>query len=348
MLVVTRRYAELTKADALIHRAVVVAVHGLGAALTGHTPEELIGKNHWELFPESLGTGFEKALRSAAQEQRIAKATDYYAPLEKWFRVTAYPAQHGVSALFQDVIEEMEMQDRMRVADRLSTAGRMAAVITHEINNPLAALGNLLFLAKTNEDSETHGKLMQEAERQLYRAAQIAEQTLTFHRPPSERTVVDICAVINEAAALLKVRLEDARVSLQVNATGDRQTIVSSGELVQVVANLLSNAVDVSPGRGDVWVEVSHADEKVIIEVRDSGAGVPLHLLAKIFQPFLRPRRTLARVSVCGLRAISSRSTAARFRRETMRAEAPFSEWNCQQRLQGKWRSRRTWRSRQA
>ena len=262
-----------------------------GAEMTGHKPEQLIGKSQWEVFPSTVGTELEKTLRAARTEQRVARTTYYYTPLEKWFRSTAYPSAKGVSVLFQDVTDEVEMQDRLRMADRLSTAGRMAAAISHEINNPLEALANLLYLARTIRDWDQHDRLIQEAERQLDRAAQTAKQVLTFHRLPTERTLVDLSRVVQDAAELINTRLRDADVQLKVRASGQTQVVASPGELVQVVANLLSNAIDVSPRGGSIWVDVHHDHANLVLEVRDSGSGVPPQLITKIFQPFFTTKK---------------------------------------------------------
>jgi PAS domain S-box-containing protein len=257
-----------------------------GAAMTGNTPEALIGRNHWEAFPATVGTNFEKTIKAAAEEKKVTNITEFYPPLNKWFEVTAYPAQSGVSVLFQDVTEAVTAQERLRVADRLATAGRLAASVSHEINNPLEAIGNLLFLAKSTDSLEKTREYVSEAERQLYRVAHIAKQTLRFYKSTTERGEVLVSSAIRDAVGMFSTRLETRNVKLRQKIEEEVTVPVSHGELVQVIANVVSNAIDVAPPGSEILLEIARQQDAVIISVTDEGTGIPPEFQTKIFDPF--------------------------------------------------------------
>jgi PAS domain S-box-containing protein len=262
-----------------------------GAALTGNTPDELIGRNHWKAFPESVGTRFEAAMRTAAAEKKVARATDFYPPLKKWFELTAYPNQHGVSVLFQDVTDRVTAEQRLRIADRLATAGRLAATVSHEINNPLAAVGNLLYLSRTAESLETARQYASEAERQLYRASHIAKQTLTFYRGSSERGNALLSAAVHDALALFSSKIEGRGITLREHVEADGVVQVSEGELVQVVANLISNALDAAPLNSEISVSSTRIGSSLVLRVTDQGSGIPADAHHNIFEPFFTTKQ---------------------------------------------------------
>jgi PAS domain S-box-containing protein len=264
-----------------------------GAKINGHKIEELIGKNHWEIFPEALGTKFESAMRMASENRIPATVTDFYPPFEKWIQISAYPAPDGISVLFQDVTQNVEAQERMRVADRLATAGRLAAAVSHEINNPLEAVSNLIYLAKDTTSEREVIELLAEAERQLFRVAHIAKQTLTFYKHSEEVAEVPVSSAIEDAVKLFKSRMESRGVRLAADMRETPTVRISPGELVQVVANLLGNALDVAPSGSEVRIRVLKTDGMAVIEVADVGPGIPAHLKERIFEPFFTTKKDI-------------------------------------------------------
>jgi PAS domain S-box-containing protein len=194
-----------------------------------------------------------------------------------------------------DIHDQKLAEDALRKSEKLATAGRLAASIAHEINNPLAAVTYSLYLAMQDESlaASTKGYL-ETAERELRRVAHITTQTLRFHKQSISPTRVDVCDIVDSVLALFGQRL--ANKNIQVKAECDRGSfaICLADEIRQVIANLVSNALDATPEKGTLRLRVrrtlSWTPERVSgvrIVVADTGHGIPPEILNRIFEPFL-------------------------------------------------------------
>jgi PAS domain S-box-containing protein len=199
-----------------------------------------------------------------------------------------------------DIHDQKLAEEAVRRTEKLAAAGRLAATIAHEINNPLAAVMNALYLAMLDETlSPTTREYLRIAEQELTRAAHVTTQTLQFHRHTTMPAMADLAEVMDSAIALFATRFRSAQIELTCEY--DTQTLLHccGDELRQVFANLLSNALDAMRQGGRVRVRVcdAHAwDEarrpglKVVIA--DTGSGIPKHVMARVYEPFLSTKET--------------------------------------------------------
>ncbi|HEX7962717.1 MAG TPA: HAMP domain-containing sensor histidine kinase [Terriglobales bacterium] len=176
----------------------------------------------------------------------------------------------------------------LRENEKLSAAGRFAATIAHEINNPLEAVTNIVYVvsnqAGINENSRT---LLTVADEELKRIAHISRQTLGFYKESSSPEIFSPSSLVEEVVFLLKNRVQSKQLDIDRQALAPVEVYAVKGEVRQIISNLLSNAIDASPVGGVIIVSSALGENEVVeISVKDFGPGIPAALLSRIFQPF--------------------------------------------------------------
>lgn len=201
----------------------------------------------------------------------------------------------GASAIARDLSTEKQSEEAIRRSEKLATAGRLAASIAHEINNPLEAVVNLLYLAR--HDAGHAGEYLTQAEQEVGRVAQLAQQTLGFVRDAKAPGVMDPAAIMDEILQLYSRKLEGRKIRVVRRYRGNCQVGGYSGELRQLLANLLVNAVDAMTNGGCLQVRTAAAHngsdgrEGVRITVADNGSGISPENLRQIFEPFFTTKK---------------------------------------------------------
>lgn len=200
------------------------------------------------------------------------------------------------SRLFRQVQQQLEERARTEAAlvktERLATAGRLAATIAHEINNPLEAVTNLIYLARSAPGGEAR-RYLQMVEEELSRIAHITKMTLGFYRDSGAPTPVDLAELVREVLALYEAKLHAKKIRVHTELEYPQQVFGSKGELRQVIANLVANAIDVLPPGGALTVSAADSDGSAQLRVSDNGHGIPAENLARIFEPFFTTKAEL-------------------------------------------------------
>ena len=178
-------------------------------------------------------------------------------------------------------------------SEKLASAGRMAAVLAHEINNPLEAVMNLLFLAQsTGEIPLVIRRYLESADGELKRIAHITRQTLGFYRESSASTTFPVVNLLNSVIDLLQAKMESTHVIVEKQCDDLLQITANFGELRQVISNLLLNSLDALGKGGRVTLRASKSlnpmdgSPRIRITVADNGQGISSAALPRIFEPF--------------------------------------------------------------
>ena len=196
----------------------------------------------------------------------------------------------------RDQIRQAEIaQEALRRSEKLAVTGRLAASIAHEINNPLEAVTNLLYLARSESSPEVVRHYLALAEQELARVTEITKNTLRFYREPSHPATVDVVKALDSVLSLYASRLTAAgiHVDKQVYASSVLLT-ASLGELRQVIVNIIGNALDAMRTGGRLVLRISREERSwrpgrnmARLTIADNGSGIPPHLLSRIFEPFV-------------------------------------------------------------
>jgi PAS domain S-box-containing protein len=203
----------------------------------------------------------------------------------------ANSAMIGIVLVFRDITARYAAEVALVRAEKLAAAGRLAAAIAHEVNNPLEGLVNLIYLARGEESLDKIRRHLGEADRELQRIAHITRQSLGFYRETSSAGLFRPDVVTREVFEFYSSRAASARVSLHVKITTEQQVYGNSGELRQVLSNLLANSLDACREGDAVCVRVraggrGAAGPRVGITLADTGSGIQPGNLNRIFEPF--------------------------------------------------------------
>lgn len=195
-------------------------------------------------------------------------------------------------AFVTDITERKRAEDALLRSERLASVGRVAAAIAHEINNPLEAVTNVLFLAKSQGNlPEAARQYLETADEELKRITHITQQSLGFYREPAAPASTSVIAVLESALNLLKSKIRTKNAIVEKQWGEDVQITAMAGELRQVFSNFLVNSLDAIDQNGLIRLRVSagaspDGRRHVRITVADNGKGISAETRQHLFEPF--------------------------------------------------------------
>ena len=289
--------------DAVIatdRRGAVKFLNGVAEKLTGYRSHEAEGRAISEVFPifnevtkQVVENPVEKVLESGivvglANHTVLRDRDGNETPIED----SAAPIMNddkkisGVVLVFRDVTQQRLAQESARKSEKLAATGRLAATIAHEINNPLEAITNLLFLARTAESFEAARQYMSSADQELARVAHITRQTLGFVRATVAASETRISTLLEEVLTVYSGRIRTRQIEVVKDFVDDVPITAFRGDLIQIFSNLVSNALDAMSSGGTLGLSANATDGGVIFEIRDSGTGISVANQKRIFDAF--------------------------------------------------------------
>jgi signal transduction histidine kinase len=208
-------------------------------------------------------------------------------------------AVRWVGAIVVEATERKRSEDALRKTEKLAAAGRLAASIAHEINNPLEAVTNLLYLLRHQPslDEEATGYAVL-AQQEIARVAEMTQQTLRFYRQSTLPLVANIGELIDSVMTVYTGRLQALQIEVSRESGPDVDLFCFSGELRQVFANLIGNAIDAMAQGGHLWLSVRRSRSWVNgtpgirLFVADNGCGMTEATRQRIFEPFFTTKES--------------------------------------------------------
>jgi PAS domain S-box-containing protein len=273
----------------------------------GYTAEEMVGSPITKIIPPELHKDETKILSTIASGGRIdhfetVRVTKEGQPIEVSLTVSPVKDESGkivgAAKIARDITQKKKTERSLHTAERLASVGRLAATVAHEINNPLEALTNLIYLARHSEDPEERVAYLAQAEEELGRIAHLTRQTLGFYRETKEISSIRVGTLVASLLLVFSSRAKNKGVELYSEVSADPEIRAVPGEIRQLIANLISNSIDAVNGSGKIRVRVSDAvDWKqrerkgVRLTVADSGAGIEQELRGQLFEPFFTTKK---------------------------------------------------------
>ncbi|MEO6923284.1 MAG: ATP-binding protein, partial [Bryocella sp.] len=203
----------------------------------------------------------------------------------------------GMIGILQDITARKTQEAILCQSEKLAATGRLAATIAHEINNPLEAVTNLIYLAKTDPAVPTAvQQLLNTADNELQRVSQIAQQTLGFYRDTTRPVDIDISAMLLAVVNLFSRKMEYKHIVCQLDIQPGLHIVGLQGEVRQVFSNLLVNAIDASL-RTTIRIR-AHArtisgKPGIVVLLSDRGSGIPEDVREKLFVPFFTTKQSV-------------------------------------------------------
>lgn len=255
---------------------------------------DLLGENFWNEFPDASNRAFGPQYQYVVEKQEAVQFEEFYpAPLNKWFDVQAYPMNDGIAIFFRDSTERRRAEEALIRSEKLAAAGRLAASVSHEINNPLEAVTNLLYLIdKDTALSSTSREYLDTAQTELARVSQVAIQTLQFYRQSTSAAKVLLEGLLDTILGFFRTRLHATSTTVVKKYRYHVPVVAFEGELRQVFTNIISNAIDAFAIPGHLFIRTRllsrevFGSDYVAVTIADTGSGMSQEILGKCFEPF--------------------------------------------------------------
>lgn len=246
---------------------------------------------------EKMEEGIEGVFQSGEPVRNLELAWEPAPGRQRSWLVHLYPVRtdpettRWVGAILVDTTEQRRAEEALRRTEKLAAAGRLAASIAHEINNPLESVTNLLYLIRQERLSPATARFADLAQQEVARVSEIAQQTLRFYRQSTLPAVANIRELLESVITLHLGRIQSVHVDLQRDYPRELSLFCFAGELRQLFANLITNALDaMTPGGGRLLVRAGAVRvagvEGIRVTVADTGCGITPEARRHIFEPF--------------------------------------------------------------
>jgi PAS domain S-box-containing protein len=287
------------------HKGRVVRVNQIFADLTGVSISRHLGRTLPDLLPQAIATEIEGAVRRVFLSEEPVRNLELNGeggkPRRPWtWLISAYPVRttpnqvRWVGIIALDASDRKRSEEALRRSEKLAVTGRLAASIAHEINNPLEAIINLLFLLRNSKDlSDAAKQYVTMAEYEVRRITEITQQTLRFYRQPTQPSRVTLEELLDSVLNLYQGRIHALDLRVERDYDAGLTLFCFAGEIRQVFANLVGNSIDASSSGGRLVIRARRSRDwnnpeqtGIRFVVADTGAGMETDVRAHIFEAF--------------------------------------------------------------
>jgi PAS domain S-box-containing protein len=286
-------------------RSRFVRVNRIFADITGIPLSRHLGRTLPEVLPTSAAQELEKTIQSVFENDKPMRDHEVAGVADStgrpWCWITsAYPIHttpnhvRWVGLIVMDASDRKRSEEALRKTEKLAATGRLAASIAHEINNPLEAITNLLYLLTNHAElGEPARSYVTMAEHEVRRISEITQQTLRFYRQSTLPARAQLSELLDSVLSLHQGRLRNLGITVEKGYDSNTSLYCFAGELRQVFANLIGNAIDAMQGGGRLVLRARRSRDwtnpsklGVRFQVADTGSGMTPEVRKHIFEPF--------------------------------------------------------------
>ena len=273
---------------------IVTSWNPAAARIYGYTAEEMLGRSPGALFPPDRAADLPEALDAVRNGRRLELETTHVTKDGRRIdvAVTYFPVRDesgtivAASAVSRDITEWKQAQNRLREQEALARLGEMAAVVAHEVKNPLAGIKGALEVIATRLPAQgPERSVIGEILARLDALNDMVQDLLVFARPREPRLApVAISSLLRDTAAL--VRRNPGFAGVEIEVRGAETTLMGDAELLRLAfENVLLNGAQAVGGRGRVDIAVSTPDGRCRVSIHDTGPGIPPEIRPRVFEP---------------------------------------------------------------
>jgi PAS domain S-box-containing protein len=271
----------------------------------GYSSEEMIGASILKLLPEHLHSDEKAIIENVRAGRRIEhfetiRVTKDGRLLDVSLTVSPIKDEEGrvigASKILRDISIRKRMEQSLLQAEKIAATGRMAATIAHEVNNPLEAITNLLYLLRTKITDDQGRGFLETAEEELGRVSHIAKQTLGYYREHAAASRASVSDIAEHALTIYEPRCIAAGITVKRSIAPSKKIMLRRGEIMQVISNLIANSIYAMREGGTLSLSISNVSspgDGVALTVEDDGVGIAPTDLPKVFDAFFTTRTTV-------------------------------------------------------
>jgi PAS domain S-box-containing protein len=309
----SKRLAELaaiveSSDDVILSKNLNGIITSWNAAATrvfGYAAEEMVGVSILKLIPEHLHSDEKTIIESI----RAGKRVEHFETVRLTksgqlidVSLTVSPVRDesgkviGASKILRDISGRKRIEQSLLQAEKIAATGRMAATIAHEINNPLEAVMNLLYLLRPMVTDPVGVNYLSSAEDELTRVSHIAKQTLGYYREHASASKASLTEIALHAITIYEPRCKAAGIEIRTSLDSPGKIVLRRGEMMQVISNLIANSIYAMPAGGVLSISVKDAEGSpsgIVLTVQDEGVGIAAENLPKVFDAFFTTRNTV-------------------------------------------------------
>ena len=284
---------------------IVTSWNAAATRLFGYTADEIIGASILKIIPEDLHCDEETITENIRAGRRVesfetVRRTKSGQLLDVSLTVSPIRDEHGrvigASKIMRDISTRKRLEQALLQAEKIAATGRMAATIAHEINNPLESVMNLMYLIRPMISDPTGISYFQSVETELARVSHIAKQTLGYYREHAAARSASIGEIVLQAITIYEPRCTATGIEIKKAIDSSRKIVLRRGEMMQVVSNLIMNAIYAMQAGGILSISVEDAvgsPDGIVLTVQDDGVGISEADLPRVFEAFFTTRSTV-------------------------------------------------------
>ncbi len=294
--------------DVIVSKDLSGIIKSWNAAATrvfGYSAEEMIGSSILKLIPENLQSDEDIIMESI----RAGRPVEHFETVRRTksgqlldVSLTISPIRDaqgrviGASKILRDVSARKRLEQALLQAEKIAATGRMAATIAHEINNPLEAIMNLIYLLRPMITDPAGVGYFQSVETELGRVSHIARQTLGYYREQAPASSATMGEIVLHAIAIYEPRCTATGIEIQKAINSSRKVVLRRGEMMQVVSNLMMNSIYAMQAGGVLSISVEDevgSSDGIVMTIQDNGVGIAEADRSRVFEAFFTTRSTV-------------------------------------------------------